>query len=131
MQPELQAVADEASKLWWRVPLTLTIVLSIPTLLSYALDRPEEHPLPPSPSHPPVARPGLVFGLRTLSMFCVARFGWIFFASIDRAWFYELSKMESLLWCFYFFILLPFWVGVEVETKEALRNLRSASGSNP
>lgn len=130
MQPEFQALAEEAKSLWWRVPLAVSIVTSIPLLFYYAIVEPEERETEPPQSRAPAARPVTLSIFRCSGPFIAGRFAWIYFANLSLGAAYQLSQIEAILWCLYVFCGIPIWITCEYEHREAMRHLRSGGGSN-
>lgn len=131
MNLEFEVLVEQARTHWWRVPLALVVTISIPLLLHYAINRPEEREVPPPQINPPVARPRSLSVLRYSCPLIVARFAWIYFAGVSIGHNYELSKIEAVLWCLYAFVGIPLWFAWESEHREAMYNLRSSERATP
>lgn len=120
MQNEFQAIEKEVAQLWWRVPLTLVIITTPFFLVSYALNRPEGHPLPPAQCYTPVVKPSTLSLLRLGHLACFFRLAWIYFA-METSKDYNLHWVEGCWWYLYFFCLSHIAIDIEVSSLRASR----------
>ncbi len=95
------------------------------SLLPYEPEGCEEHT---ALCHTPCDKSTLVFVYRFMFMFFLARFSWVYFASLDKPWIVAdiLHPVESFIFLGYLLLGLPFWFCSEMEHSEYLRSIRSS-----
>jgi len=116
IQNEFVKIESELAELWWRVPITFAVLIVFLSLIAYVneLDI-SRHSDDASQSDSFMAGPLALFWLRVCAIGAAARFGWIYFASIDNAWFHEISRIEACGWLIYIGTLGPWWLWEEKE----------------
>jgi hypothetical protein len=119
--------------------LVLAILMSVTYYIYHALrNRYNQSLLPYEPEmcednssqeYPAVSKSTVVLAHRFVFACMLARFTWIYFATLDVPW--DITNvchpLESLTLMGYLFLGLPFWISVEMEHRDYLRTLSERS----
>ncbi len=128
---------------YWRVPLALTLVISLCYFLTETLNVIDDEPeprqqrckKPTPPSDPVVAKTFPFHTFRVIFIIAITRFAWIYFSdasdpnyNIEGHWAPKyISGFEAICWWLYVTVAAPLWLFEEGE----LYNMRSSSGPKP
>lgn len=120
MPPEYIPIQQEIDNLWWRVPLGFLPFFLIFLFFNHVNEieiklRSEGREDKDTPEHSLLVGPVAMAWLRVCALVALTRFTWIYFASIDRSWYYEISQSEACCWLVYIGAVVPIWTWNEKE----------------
>ena len=120
MPLEFTSIQQEIDNLWWRVPLGFLPIFLMFWFFNYVAElelklRSEGREDKDTPEHSLLVGPVAMAWLRVCAIGALTRFAWVYFASIDTAWFYEISQSEACCWLVYIGVVVPIWTWNEKE----------------